>query len=161
MSKAEQQVASETRSGSLYSREGGPTGSRGRQGTSGAAEARKVPGGQWIITRWGQDEFFSSPTDQLLPPLYIPNHSPPASEQLAEVRAYNGQQVTRRTMCRKCRKNARLVHNGRNTQEYDGWGVACPHCSLLVVLVLLQIPRLSVFTNFQLPFNCRLSDHPV
>ena len=116
-SKAEQQVASEARSGCLYSREGGPTGSCGRQGTSGAAEARKVPGGQWIITRWGQDEFFSSPTDQLLPPLYIPNHSPTASEQLTEVRAYNGQQVTRRTMCRKCRKNARLVHNGRNTQE--------------------------------------------
>ena len=47
----------------LGRREGGPSGSHGRQGTSGARESRKVPGG----------EFCGLSQDQLLPPSH---HSP-------------------------------------------------------------------------------------
>ena len=91
--------------------------------------------------------------------------SPTASEQLAEVRAYNGQQVNKRTMYRKCTKSVQKMHKictaAAQWPEHTGveWGGPC--VPILLSSLVSQIPRLSVFTIFQLPFNCRLSDHPV
>ena len=90
--------------------------------------------------------------------------SPTASEQLAEVRAYNGQQVNKRTMYRKCTKSVQKMHKictaAAQWPEHTGveWGGPC--VPILLSSLVSQIPRLSVFTIFQLPFNCRLSDHP-
>ena len=91
-------------------------------------------------------------------------HSPTASEQLAELRAYNGQQVNKGTMYRKCTKNVQKMHKmctaGAQWAEHTGveWGGAC--VPILLSSLVSQIPQLSVFTIFQLPFNCSLSDHP-
>ena len=81
------------------------------------------------------------------------------SKQLAEVRAYNGQQVKRRTMCRKCTKNVHKMCTTAAAAQWPehtgvGWRGSCVPTLFSSLVVVVQIPRLSVFTIFQLPFNC-------
>ena len=92
-------------------REGGPTGSRGRQGTSGAAEARKVPGGQWIITRWGQPSLHRPWTNYFHHCTSL--HSPSgvrAISRSARIQWSAGEEAHNvQKMHKKCAQN---VHNG-------------------------------------------------
>ena len=141
-------------------REGGPTGSRGRQGTSGPLRRERCRGGQWIITR--RTNYFHHCTS---------HHSPTASEQLGEVRAYNGQQVNEGTMC---------TENVHGKCARLSWTMAGTHRSWMgrsvpahIVVFSISLDRanstlclpifnyhsivdslITLSANFQLLFNC-------
>ena len=96
-----------------------------------------------------------------------------ASEQLAEVRAYNGQQVKRRTMCRKCTKNVHKMCTTAAAAQWPehtgvGWRGSCVPTLFSSLVVVVQIPLclpyfnyhsivdslITLSDNFQLLFNC-------
>ena len=61
-------------------------------------------------------------------------------------------------------KNVQKMHKictaAAQWPEHTGVEWGGPFVPILLSSLVSQIPRLSVFTIFQLPFNCRLSDHP-
>ena len=103
-------------------------------------------------------------TDQLLPPLYIP----PVSDGVRAIswstriqwsageQAHNAQK-----MHRNVQKMHKICTAAAQWPEHTGVEWGGPFVPILLSSLVSQIPRLSVFTIFQLPFNCRLSDHPV
>ena len=147
-SKDEQQVASEARPRSLYS-----TGKEGRRskwepwapGDVWSSGVEKGAGRRvlWIITR---------PITSTIPPFSAGVRVIMWSARIQwsageEVENYFARNILERAVLlsrRSC-----TMDNGRNTQEVP------THCCLLSKF------HGSVFTDFQLPFNCRFSDDPV
>ena len=144
-SKDEQQVASEARPRSLYSsREGGKEVQVGAMGARGRLElgSRERCRAESSVD-YHKTNYFHHPTI-LRVIMWSARIQWSAGE---EVENYFARNILERAVLlsrRSC-----TIDNGRNTQEVT------THCCLLSKF------HGSVFTNFQLPFNCRFSDDPV